>query len=274
MRLDTKRLIAACGAALLMTTGRVALAEEPALAAPSDPNEDKWVFNSPLYIWASGMDGSVTARGNSTEIDYSFSDLNENMELGFQGYFELAKKKYGFYAQPSYMKLAVDGSTGPIDTEVTSEMWIVEFGAFYKFLTWEGKRPGSLAAVAGGRYWSINNDLKVKAPLGTANFGDSNSLFDPILGLRYHQYFTKKFHVWMQGDVGGFDISSSQSRFSWQVMPMVAYDFNMIVINKPSTVFLGYRILGIQHSEGSGANEHSFNIRLNGLLVGLNVQLF
>lgn len=253
----------------------LSVAPEPTATPPiTSPNEDKWVFNSPMYFWLAGLNGNVTAKGRSVDVSLSASDILQHMDIGFQGYFELAKPRYGIYLQPTYMQLSADGNEGSIKADLTTEMWIVEFAAFYKFWEAQGEKPASLAVLAGGRYWSIHNDLSIKDPDGKISATESGDLFDPIIGLRAEQYFTKKVHLWVQGDIGGFGLSNSQSEFSWQVLPLLGYDFTMPVIHKPSTVFAGYRILGIQKSEGSGDNEHGFNLRFNGVLFGLNVVLF
>jgi hypothetical protein len=249
----------------------------PPIATPPEPvsPEDKWTFNSPLYMWIAGLNGNVTARGRTANVDASASDILKHADFGFQGYFELAKPRFGFYAQPTYMKLSDSGSAGAVNAKITSELWIVEFGAFYKVFDWEGEHHGSVAALAGGRYWNLDNTLTLNDPtLGKVSRSSSGNLFDPIVGMRYEQYLTKKLHVWFQGDVGGFDISNSQSRFSWQVAPLLGYDFTMMVIKKPSTVFAGYRWLDVQHTEGSGTSKNAYHLTMEGAVLGLNVQLF
>lgn len=45
-------------------------------------------------------------------------------------------------------------------------------------------------------------------------------------------------------------------------------------IKKAPTVFAGYRVIGIQKTEGSGVNKDAFNLGMEGALIGLNVVLF
>jgi hypothetical protein len=116
--------------------------------------------------------------------------------------------------------------------------------------------------------------IKDKVTSAKVSGGETETLYDPIVGLRYQQYFTPKLHVWVQGDVGGFDIGQDTSRFAWQVWPLLGYDFTMPVIKKPSTFFAGYRLLDSQNHQGSGADEQGYHLLFHGVTVGLNVELF
>jgi hypothetical protein len=251
----------------------VTVASAP-VAAPSaaGQDEDKWKFTSPLYLWGSGVNGDINFNGNSVHVDLPFDKVLDHIDLSIQVYAELSKPQYGFYAQPNYLKLSADGSEGPIKVNDDLQLWIVEFGGFYRIWHSDSDRPANLYALAGGRYWNIHNDLTIKNPLGNTSVASTTWMMDPIVGLRFTEYFTKRLHVWMQADVGGFGISEDTSRFSWQVMPLLGYDFTMPVIKKPSTVFAGWRQINVQYLNGGGAN--SFDITFSGVLVGLNVNLF
>jgi hypothetical protein len=251
-----------------------ATAPEVAQQAASQ-DEDKWVFNSPLYLWASGMSGTATVNGRRVSYDLSFTDIYDHLDVGFMAYFELAKPQYGFYVQPNYDALSADGGSGGIKAQLETQLWIVEFGGFYRIWNSASDRPANLYAVVGGRYWNIHNNLTVKDPiLGKQTGADTAWLCDPIVGLRFTEYLTKKVHVWVQGDIGGFGIAENTSRFSWQVMPLIGYDFTMPVIKKPSTVFAGWRWLNVQHLQSTSSGKTSIDLTMSGVIVGVNVQLF
>jgi hypothetical protein len=246
----------------------------PAQPAPGE-EEAKLTFTSPLLFWLAGVKGDVSTPAGKVDVDLSPGDVSEHTEIGFIGYFDLSKGKVGAYLMPTYINLSADGTFPAGKATLDTELWIVDFAAHYKFWQWAGNKPGSVDALAGGRYFSLQNELRYKATGGgTTKRTSSNDLFDPIIGLRYQQYFTKKFHVWVLGDVGGFDLSENQSRFCWQLMPLVGYDFTMPVIKKPSTFFAGYRCVGTEHEEGGPAIKTTENLKFHGVILGLNVELF
>jgi hypothetical protein len=256
------------------TTTETAPAPEPnMILLPGE--SDKWVFTSPLFFWIAGLKGDIAAKGQKVDVDLSPTEIMDHTDIGFTGWFDLTKDRLGFYINPTFMRLEADAKFAAGKANESLEQWIVEFGAHYNVWQWSGPNRGNLAVVAGGRYWSIHNDLTLK-PTGGPNSHaiDSEDLFDPIIGLRYQQYYTEKIHSWVQGDVGGFDISESQSRFSWQIMPAIGYDFMMPVIKKPSTVFAGFRMIGIEHEKGGPANKSSINLKYYGAIFGLNVIFF
>lgn len=240
---------------------------QPVQAA--DEGGDKWQFISPAYLWMSGLEGDVTVKGNTAEIDMGFDDIFEHTDVGIQVYLEVRKEKFGFFVQPNYLKLSADG-TGPLggDVELEQTWWIVEFGGFYQIVNTGGERPLTVDAIAGARYWDIKTELDIT---GAFSFSgeSSTSLFDPIIGLRARKYLTEKLSVSVRGDVGGFDLSDDTSNFSWQIVPLVGYDFN-----KYFSAFAGYRLLATDFSSGSGATEKGADIQMHGALLGFNFDLF
>jgi hypothetical protein len=123
-------------------------------------------------------------------------------------------------------------------------------------------------ALAGARYWNVKTELDITGPVTFSGEG-TVELFDPMIGLRARKYLTDKLSLSVRGDIGGFDLSEDTSRFSWQIVPLIGYDFN-----KYFTAFAGYRLLATDYREGSGANENGANIKMHGVLIGFNFDLF
>jgi hypothetical protein len=235
------------------------------------PKPDKWNFTSPVLFWFPAVKGSIEAKGRTADVDLDMGDVANHTDLGWVAFFDLSKNRFGVYVQPNYMKLSGDAKSGPVKADLETQLWIVETAAHYTFWEWQGDYHGSLMALAGLRWWQMHNELTFKDPGGKVSGGSTKSLYDPIIGLRYQQYFTEKFHVWLQGDIGGFGLGQDTSRFAWQVWPLLGYDFTMPVIKKPSTFFAGYRLLDSQ-KVGSGGN--SYHLLFHGVTVGFNVVLF
>jgi hypothetical protein len=241
------------------------MAPVPAATAGSD--EDKWTFNSPLYMWAPALNGHVTARGQGANVNQSFTDLYDHLDKGLTAYFELAKPQYGFYVAPNYYDLTFDGKVNGSKASLNTQLWIIDIMGEYRIWNLEGDRPASLYLLGGVRYWNLHNNLRIN---GSGRAADGSWLLDPTIGLRFHEYITKRVHFMTQADMGGFGMGQQTSRFSWEFMANVGYDFTMPVIKKPSTFFLGWRQINGQHHQGS----NSYNLTFSGPQAGLNVQLF
>ena len=80
------------------------------------------------------MDGDATVKGIEASVDLSFGDIWDNLDFGAMVNVEARKGKWGFFLDPTYMKLSVDADVGPFDAEVDTEMVIIEFGALYRII--------------------------------------------------------------------------------------------------------------------------------------------
>ena len=114
-------------------------------AAAIDP--DAWRFRVALYGWAPSVAGSLTARGQTVDVNASFIQIlqKSNSLIGYMGYFEADKGKVGFYLDTVWAKLGFDRSTtsyrNPIaglqlstssNTAVTYSFAIIEAGGLYE----------------------------------------------------------------------------------------------------------------------------------------------
>ena len=240
-------------------------------ASPAgQPAGDQWQLIMPAYFWMSAIDGDVTAHGHKANVDLPFDRLFDHTDAGFQVYAELRREKFGFYEETNYLKLSASGSADGAKANLESQLWIVEGGGFYQIGKWGESTPLTLDALAGVRYWNLHNDLEVTEPGPVVTKLASTSwLIDPVIGLRARKYWTRKFSSSVRADVGGFGISSDSSDFTWQVVPLLGYEFNQWC-----SVFAGYRALALQERKGSGADENSARITMHGVLIGFNFDFF
>ncbi len=245
----------------------------PSATRAADGEEDKWQLITAPFLWAAGIDGNVTLRGITSDISIGFDQIKDHLEGAFMTYVELRKEKFGFYANPMYLKLTGSASTAfPFNTRQTDfeqQLWVVEVGGFYNLVkTGPEDKPLVVDAIAGGRYWNNEFNLSYSGPhVPTVSRGESKNLIDPFIGLRADQRLSKKFHLTVRGDIGGFGASNSSSDFSWQAMGLAGYDFS-----KRFTLFAGYRALALKKEDGSGTDRHGIDITLNGPILGLQVR--
>jgi hypothetical protein len=245
------------------------VAQETPITTPenSAPKDDPWRFDIALMAWGPAISGNVTVRGRTADVDVGFDDLLDDLKgvamLGFQ----FRKEKFGFYAQPNWIKLESDGSAGPLNATLEQELWMVDAAGFYQLHKWCEEKPTTLDVVAGVRYWHLDNELTLRGSGGIINFhgSDSDWLIDPIVGLRAKFYFTKKFNLSLQGDVGGFGVSDNSSDLSWQGLGTLGYDFT-----RNFALSVGYRAISVDKHSGSGTDRRGLNVILHGFLLALD----
>jgi hypothetical protein len=238
-------------------------------AAPSGAQEgtsDKWEFTVTPYMWLAGLEGDMTAEGTKSDVDLSFSDIWDILDIGGAVHLEAWKGDWGLFLDPTYMKLATDERIGDIKVDVEAELWIVEFGAYRRILETpigtDLDRSLTVDAYAGGRYWYLGNEIDIKNT--PYEFDDSEDWLDPIVGSHIRAGLTDKVFLAFRGDVGGFGISSD---FTWSTLATVGYQ-----LNPKLTLHGGYRALGIDYSDGSGASKFGMNATMHGPIVGLSIR--
>jgi hypothetical protein len=147
------------------------------------------------------------------------------------------------------------------------QLWIVDAAGFYQLHKWRAEKPVTLDALAGVRYWNIDNELSLRSTGGVIDFhgSDSTYLIDPIVGLRAKVYLTRKFNLKLQGDVGGFGVSDHSSDLSWEGLGTLGYDFT-----RHFSLDLGYRALSVDKDSGGGSNAKGANLMLRGFLLAFD----
>lgn len=235
----------------------------PALTPAEDPNP--WQFGVTVPLWAPAIDGTVTARGRQVDANVSFSELKDHLDASFSLAANVQKGKFGMFGNVGYMKF--DGSRGDSiggHTDWTLKFLVANSGLSYQLLKTDWERTFLLTGTVGVRFWYVSTDLDHHDGFGTRDFHGYNNmnLFDPVIGLRATQYLTKKLHLDVAGDGGGFNISYDTD-WTWSVSGMLSYDFC-----KNFTLSAGYQALSLDVSNGSGSNKNGVNLIFNGVAIG------
>ena len=291
--------------ALLAVDVRAAMAGDPIAQATPDAaaiDPDAWRFRVALYGWAPSVAGSLTARGQTVDVNASFIQILQKSDslIGYMGYFEADKGKVGFYLDTVWAKLGFDSSTAssrnPIaglqistssNTAVTYSFAIIEAGGLYEIARWPGS-PGSFTALdglLGFRYWNSHVDVNFDFN-GTVDFTRlSNALgrdiefsrsfaiarsgsldwIDPVIGLRLRHQFTPSQEIMVRGDVGGFGF---QSNFEWQAVGVYSYAWQFT--GYQLAALIGYRALGVNYT--NTGNNNSVDLVLHGPIIGFSVR--
>jgi len=235
----------------IATTAQVVLADEMS-------GEKNWEFNlSPLYLWATKVEGDVTLgpKSNSTEVD--FNDIFDNVEgvftLNFSG---LHKSNFGFLFDFIYLDINADkGASLGSDLNVGLKEMVSQFAGTYRF----GSNDHAFDAVAGIRYLSVEVDVDLKgSPMSES---EKTDLVDPIIGGRYIWKIADKWNLRLYGDIGGFGVGSD---FTWQALGVI--DF-WPWENVGFTI--GYRGLDYSFDDDTGTKKFDVDLLLHGPIVGL-----
>lgn len=246
------------------TSTAVAIAENP------PPDEAPWQFGVSVPLWAPGISGDATVLGHQQNVDIDFSQLKDHLDASFSLALSAQKGKFGLFGNVGYMKFSADkfAAGGVANVHVGLKFLVSNMGVSYLLVKTDGDHPFVLAGTAGVRYWYADTTIVVTGPLGNTIFDGSKimDLWDPVIGLRGSQYFTRKFHLDMQGDIGGFDLNNSTD-FTWSAAGVLTYDFC-----KWFSLSAGYQAVALDESNGSGASKNGLNLIFNGALITATVK--
>jgi hypothetical protein len=274
----------------------------PAAGPSAGYDPDAWRFRFALYGWAPSISGSLTARGQATDVNASFIQTLQasNSLLGYMSYFEANKGPVGFYTDTVWAKLGFGSASAsyrnPIaglkistssNAAATYSLTIIEVGGLYEIMKWPGSSGTftALDGVLGFRYWNNSIDLNLDLT-GSVDFSTlSNALgrnlefsrsvavarsgsidwVAPVVGLRLRHQLTPNQEFWVRGDVGGFGL---QSAFEWQAIGVYSYAWQFTGYQVAAVV--GYRALGVNYT--NPGNDNSINLVLHGPVIGVSVR--
>ena len=218
------------------------------VTATADSNSDQWEYEALIYGWFAGIKGTAQT---GADVDVSFDDILDNLEMTIMGSFGARKGKWSLLADAMYMNIVqsdggsetiptMDGDaevTRRVDVDVDMKSWITNFGAGYNLVNNE---KTALDLVGGVRYVWMDLDLKLDLAhegemLQTSRqvkVSDSDSILDGVIGLKGQYNINDKWFIPYYADIG-----AGESDLTWQAMTGVGYRF------KWCDVLLTYRHL-------------------------------
>jgi hypothetical protein len=250
-------------------------------AEPAPP-ASKWDFSFTPYGWMINVDGDVTARGHTADINKNFFQLVDESDslLAWMSYFEARRGRLALFTDVVWMDLGFPGKfqaqRSPLarfpdvvvsvrgNAQLDYQQTIIQSGVAYEVARWESA-PGSYTALdvlGSARYWNQDVDLslhltgtltadlerlglKLKRS-GRVAVARANDLewVDPVVGGRIRHQIAPGKDLRLEGDIGGF---GAGSQFSWQVVGV--YAFHTALFGVPLHADLGYRALSVDYSE-------------------------
>ncbi len=206
-----------------------------------------WNYQLTPYLWASGLDGTQAIGGREFEVDASFSDLLEVLDVGFAARFEAQGPRWGWFGDIFYAKLSDDANLPAVALSGETKQTIAEAGVSYRLAE-------RLKGLAGLRYQKSELEL---AASGIGARSTDESWIDGFVGLHWMPVNTGKWQAWLRGDIGAGD-----SDLVWFTGLGVGYRFNARF-----TGLLAYRYLDTDYERGG----FKWDLVQSGLGLGLAI---
>lgn len=281
---------------MLGAAATVASAEET--VAPSD----KWTVSFMPYGWLAYLNGDITVKGRTANVDISAMQVIEHLErMPWFSYTEARKGRLTLYNDLFYANIGADegvsfrgverqvGGTLAAEVSLDFEQTIIEVGGAYEIAKWSSpgsangiSTSGSYTAIdvlAGARYWHQKMGINLDAVAGvtiddlilSGSFAIARSgtvdWVDPVVGARLRRRLAPGHELAVRGDVGGF---GAGSQFSWNAL--AAYNWDFAARNGVTySGVLGYRALSVDYEQGSGFNKYAYDVLTHGPILGMSI---
>lgn len=240
-----------------------------------------------------GINGDVTVRGNTVDVNQSFIDLVENSDslMALMGYFEARNGRFALFTDVVWADLSFSGniqrSGNPIanlnilasaNAELDYQLTIVQTGVAIEVARWaNGASTTALDLMGSARYWNHRVDVSVAVTAtatlpgigfqtsGTRAAANTGTLewVDPVIGARVRHQMSSGSDLTLTGDIGGFGVESD---FSWQAI--ATYGRDTTIFGMPVHTVVGYRAIGVDYSEGGPFGRNGVDAVLHGPVVG------
>jgi hypothetical protein len=200
------------------------------------------------YIWGAGIDGKVTADGQTVHFDVGISDLISKVDAGFMGLAVGSYDRFVVYVDYDYIGLSDNANTATgAKVDATIDTTIGTYTAGYRFDTFG---ENTIDVMIGAR--TIGLDETIELPNVKVN--NDGSLTDTIVMLRPSFRFAEN---WRFNPTLSYAVSGD-SDTSYELSPQIQWDFA-----KSFAMRFGYKKLFYE----VGGND-KLDISLQGLYLG------
>ena len=261
MTTHTIQLAAICAAASFLASTPIYAGDDKMIIPPAGtaPAADGgWEFTLSPYAWAAGLDGSVGIGNVVAEVDQSFSDIVDKLDVAAMLHFEARKGPWAFMLDGFWLRLEAGADTpGPLYGGAEVEVEELRLSGLIAYRAIEG--PTKLDLLTGISYFSVDTDFRLTPGLlAGREISFSEDWVDPVVGFHLRHELCERWFAMLRGEIGGFDAGSE---FTWQAMTGVGYR-----AGDSSEVFLGYRHLDIDYSD----NDFTYDTSTSGIILGVN----
>jgi hypothetical protein len=232
-----------------------------------------WKATVSLGAWVFGMEGQTTIRGRRMDVSSTPADsieaLVDHGDSVFTGRLLLTNGRWSFRLAGVTLGLSgtkpfVEGGARGIDAEISLDLVQADvgyrIGRTYLGGTCACPKTITYDAFVGLRYFNVESSISARvAAIGVSG---SKDILDPIVGARATWDLGNRWSFGAEADIGGFGVGSEltwgmRAVARFQVAPWFSAD-------------VGYKLIDIDYTSGSGASRFEFDMLLHGPFVAFN----
>jgi len=223
-----------------------------------------------LYGHMLGIEGDATIGNVTTDVDVSFSDILDNLDIGGMGFVEHRRGKWSFIGDVAYLKFSDEEtisrtpvSSTTLDAEFAQTL-VEGFVGYRVFAQDKGKSQFGIDLLGGARYNKIDVELDARVSvLGLTTSASRNpdeDWVDGVVAFRVQYGHDNGWGVSAWADIGDGSDSSS-----YQLMGIVSYRFKNNI-----RVFGGYRLYNLEYTGDTGGRRFDVDLDYTGPMFGVS----
>ena len=192
------------------------------LAAPqatAQSNSEGWQFTIAPYLWAAGMDGSITVARFEEGIDASFSDITSNLDIAGMLHFDMQNEHWVVTSDLVYVDLGADADVTRGTESATVKQTLFEVAGGYRV-------SPALTVLAGARWVGLETWLRYEGQHIEREVDEGKSWIDPFVGVHLKAPLAERWWLGVHGDIGGFGVGSD---LAWQAYADIGFKASKVV---------------------------------------------
>jgi len=228
-----------------------------ALLAATPLHAEEWKHELAPYMWGSAMEGTTGIGGVTADVDVSFGDILDNLEMGFMGMYRGTRDRFSISVDTIFMGLgATERSRNDLaKADIDVDQFVLGAAAGYSLTE-------KFLVLGGLRYNDLSAEVKVTGPLGnTADAETDESWVDPYLGAQYTIPLSEAWSLNLYGDIGGFGVGSD---LAWQGLVTFRWQ-----LTERTGALAAYRYMDVDYESGSGSDRFKYDMAFSGPALGI-----
>ena len=221
-------------------------------------------------MWFLSLGRDVTVKGQESDLDLSFSDIWDELNIAGMLTFDARKGNWGIFGDMIGANLGKSKKVDGIKIDPTIKLALLTVGGSYRLGTWKLSDPVrqygptvTLDGIFGVRYTYLDVDLDLK---GVGDASGDQDWFDPLIGARAFFDLSERWSLALQGNFGGFGVGSD---FTWGAMGTIGYRFRLFSEKNNARAAAGYRAIYQDYTDGSGDDKFRWDVTFHGPILGL-----
>jgi hypothetical protein len=219
------------------------------LAGTAAAQDAGWTFRFTPYLWASGLTGDTRIGRTEAEIDLSFRDILEDLDMALMGDFRAENGPWAIESDFVWTDLTSEAGGPLLNVSVEPRLVIWQVDGRYRVAPqWE--------VLAGIRYYYSKTAIQIDTPNNSLRASTSEDWVDPVVGVAFRTPLNDRWSFAASGNIGGFGVGSD---FAWGALAVFDYRFG-----ETTSVTFGYRHLDWDFDD----DDFGYDAYMSGPVIG------